>query len=366
MDNNQQPLDFSKEMQYYSKRRKRRAIAWGIASPFIATLLIVIIAMLTAAAPRVAPVTDYNGGNKYITFQNRPLVSAHRAGGALAPENTLKAFEKCLDAEYKVDILEFDLHITRDGEIILLHDHTLNRTSNAEEIFGEKKAKPTDYTLEQIRQLNMAENFETPDGKFPYRGLRGDDLPADLRIVTLEEVLEYTEDKRPDGLSYIIEIKDGGDDGRLATDKLYKVLKQRNLLDKAIVGTFQGEITQYMDEKYPDFIRSSSINEVLDFYFCFLFDIDLSKKKLGYEVMQVPYKLAGINLGHKSVIDYAHKYGLAVQYWTINDEEDIRTLISRGADAIITDDPELADRIVRELRPSAAVVDFSAPAVNVA
>lgn len=347
---NETPLDFSEEMKYYEKRRKRRRIGWGIASPFLAAILIIFIAICTAASPRVEEIKEYAGDNKYITFTDKCLVSAHRAGGALAPENTLKAFENCLSAKFEVDILEFDLHRTKDGEIILLHDDTLNRTSNAGEAFGDKKAYASEYTLAEIKSLNMGENFVAEDGSTPYKGLRGDDIPDDLRAVTLKEVLQYTESKRTDGsLKYIIEIKDDKATGERATDSLYSTLTDLSLLDRAIVGTFHGRITKYMDDTYPDFIRSSSIAEVLDFWMCYLFDIDLSKKNLGYEVMQIPYKLAFVNLGHKSIIDYAHKYGLAMQYWTINNPSDIQLLIERGADCIISDYPDVVGDVFEKI-----------------
>lgn len=354
MDNqNMQPLDFSEEMKYYERRRKRRAIGLGIASPFLAALLIVIIAMFTASAPRVAPVTEYNGDNKYITFdtENGCMLSAHRAGGTLAPENTLNAMENCMTASYVVDVLEFDLHITKDGQLILLHDDTLNRTSDAEEIFGEKKCKPSNHTLQELKRLNMGENYEDINGNYPYRGLRGDDVPDDLRVATLAEVLDYTEGVRNDGsLHYIIEIKDGDDNGRKATDELYRIMVEKGILDRTVIGTFQGEITEYMDEKYPTITRSASIAEVLDFYYAFIFDIDLDKKAYGFEVLQIPYKLFGLNMGFKSIIDYAHHYGIAVQYWTINDPKEIRELIERGADCIMTDDPATAHEIIKEYK----------------
>lgn len=350
---NQQPLDFSEEMKFYTRRKKRRAIGWGIASPFLAALLIVIIAMFTASAPRVDTVTKYDGDNRYITFDTAEgcMLSAHRAGGTLAPENTLNAMENCMTAGYVVDVLEFDLHITKDGQLILLHDDTLNRTSNAEEIFGEKKCKPSDHTLVELKQLNMGEHFEDTEGNYPYRGLRGDAIPADLRVATLDEVIAYTESVRTDGsLNYIIEIKDGGDNGRCATDELYRIMEARGITNRTIIGTFQGEITKYMDEKYPTITRSASIAEVLDFYYAFIFNVDLNKKDYGFEVLQIPYKLFGLNLGFKSVIDYAHHYGIAVQYWTINDPQEIRELIERGADCIMTDDPATAHTILQEYK----------------
>ena len=77
-----------------------------------------------------------------------------------------------------------------------------------------------------------------------------------------------------------------------------------------------------------------------------MFNVDFSKKNVKYKVLQIPYKTYVINLGKKAIIDYAHKYGLAVQYWTINNKKDIEALTAMGADAIITDDPKLAYNLI--------------------
>ncbi|MDD4839191.1 MAG: glycerophosphodiester phosphodiesterase family protein [Clostridia bacterium] len=319
---------------------KGRRILLIVFSTIFGFVLLSVSFMLSAPAPRVNAITSYEGGNAYITFTDRPLISAHRAGGALAPENTLSAFELCMTAtDYTVDVLEFDLHITADGKLVLLHDDTLDRTSNAVEYFGYSKVLASSRTYAELRELNMAENFKATDGSYPYRGLRGDEIPNDCKIVLIEEVLDYLEQFN---LNFIIEIKDGDDNGRTATDLLYQTLNERNLLNKAIIGTFQDEITKYMDETYPEIIRSASIAEVLSFYCSFLVGSDLSKQNVGYDVLQIPYKDYVINLGLKSIIDYAHSFDIALQYWTINDANEIKELVDAGADCIITDNPAIA------------------------
>lgn len=160
-------------------------------------------------------------------------------------------------------------------------------------------------------------------------------------------MLTYCESIRTKGdLHYIIEIKDGGDRGKKATDLLHQTLIDLDLIDRVVVGTFKMDITRYMDEAYDDFTRSAGMDEVFAFYFDFLYNVDLNKKDLGFEVMQIPYVIAGVNLGTQAFIDYAHHYGIALQYWTINEREDIIRLIDRGADCIITDNPELCDEII--------------------
>ena len=121
------------------KKKKHRA----------AILIPVIILALLAGAFLVAThnwseeIVTYETTNPYITPYGQTMVSAHRSGGGIFPENTLMAFEGCVNSkDFKTDIFEFDLHITKDGELILLHDDTLDRTTNSAAVFGVTGARP--------------------------------------------------------------------------------------------------------------------------------------------------------------------------------------------------------------------------------
>ena len=301
---------------------------------------------------------DYFGGeaNPYISADGA-MVSAHRAGSLVAPENTLHAFELGIEEAttggYKVDIWEFDLHITADEQLILLHDHTLDRTSDSEQVFGVKDARPEDYTLAELKKLNMGHNFEL-DGEYPFRDLTPEQVTdAGLDVCTLGDVLDYMESDEaraaaPDGrFSYIIEIKNSGKLGERAADLLYAELSSRGLLPYVVFGTFNQNVSDYVDAHYPDMLRSSSICEVLDFWLAYLTGADLSKRGVGYCALQIPYSSSISFLGTKGLIEYAHKYNIAVQYWTINEEEDMRHLQSIGADCIMSDKPDLCYSVLR-------------------
>jgi glycerophosphoryl diester phosphodiesterase len=88
------------------------------------------------------------------------------------------------------------------------------------------------------------------------------------------------------------------------------------------------------------------MSEVLDFYFSCVFNVDISSKNYKFKVLQIPYKQFGINFGKKSIVDYAHHYGIALQYWTVNKERHLKHLVNIGADAVITDFPDLAYEII--------------------
>lgn len=314
----------------------------------ILAVVVVFVGVYAALMAWTPAATTYSGEiNPYITA-DAALVSAHRSGGGIMPENTMLAFESCMNSkDFNTDIFEFDLHITKDNKLILLHDDTLDRTTNAVEYFGYEDVKPIDHTYAELRELNFGENFHAEDGSYPYRGLRGDKIPDDLRAVLLEDVLDKLESHGK--YSYIIEIKDGGENGMRGVDILYDVLKERGLLDRVIFGTFKGEVTEYVDEKHPDMLRSAGVSEVLKFYGAALLNLNLDEDSIKYSALQIPanqYRV--VRLGTKKIVDYAHRYNIAVQYWTINDPDEIERLNDIGADAIISDTPDIAYRIIKE------------------
>lgn len=287
-------------------------------------------------------IVEYECSNPYIVSTGTPQVSAHRSGGGIMPEETMKAFRNCAEnAEFSVDIFEFDLHITKDNILVLLHDDTLDRTSDSTEVFGEEDIRPENYTYEELRTLNMGAKFEDENGNMPYADLHGDDVPNDLRILRLEEVLEYLTAACPNA-DYIIEIKNGGELGKKGVDILHSVLSEMGLLDDVVFGTFHEEISHYVDEAYPDMVRSATIKEVLAFYKAAVTDDeDFSP---SYIALQIPYNMPFrlvANLGTATVVNYAHKHNIAVQYWTVNSEKDLRYLSSIGADCIMTDYPNI-------------------------
>lgn len=343
--------------------RAKKAIGWSVLGALIFVFVLnIIILPLTGNLARVPSVSSYEGDNKYIAFDSPEgvMLSAHRAGGDLAPEETLSAFKLCMDAtDYRVDIVEFDLHLTADGHLVLMHDHEVDRTSNGVEVFGKKGVKICDKTLAELKTLNFGYNFKDLDGNYPYRDLPDDQIPDDVRILTLEEILTYLEDRRPEkDLHYVIEIKDKGNIGKEAMDKLYDAMDRHGILERTIVGTFNGDITKYIDDNYKGrVVRSAGIAEVLNFYYAFLWGVKPNVEKLGFRVLQIPMGLTDkfFNLSSKAFIDYAHTYGFAVQYWTINDPEDVKFLLANGADTIMTDNPAMAYEVIYELLQSGVI-----------
>ena len=292
---------------------------------------------------------QYETSNPFITGQT--AISAHRSGAGDFPEETLAAFRGCAEnPDFQVDYFEFDLHMTADDILVLSHDSTLDRVSDAAAVFGAENVLVRDKTLAELKHLNMAAQFVSGAGEAPYADLHGDDVPDELRILSLDEVLDYL--TAAGDYHYIIEIKDGGEVGLAAADQLYATLQARGLLDRVIVGSFRDEVASYITANYPDMHRSASPEEVVQFYFAAL----TGKRDFtcSYDVLQLPFGDAessfGINLGTATVINFAHANDLAIQYWTVNSEKDMTYLASIGADALITDYPDRAAGVLERLQ----------------
>ena len=319
--------------------------------------IIIAVLLLLALAAYLALSHDYSGSppvsvadctNPHIAADGVTRVSAHRSGGGIAPENTLMAFKNCVeDGSFEIDIFEFDVHITADGQLVLLHDDTLDRTSNAVEHFGHEYVRPSEYTYQELYELNMGEGFVTDSGETPYKGLRGEDIPDDLHIMRVQYVFSYLSGHGD--YDYIIEIKDSGDLGYASCDELYRQLEAFGLLDDAVIGTFNAEVTEYMEANYPDMLRSASVSEVAGFFIDSLLGIDREDGYYKFEALQIPtsYYNGLIYLGYTRLINAAHEHNIAVQYWTINDAETVAELAAKGADAIMTDYPDMAYEVLR-------------------
>lgn len=328
----------------------------------IVNLILAIIFLIPMAATMCLPgdpdtpvMRNEESENSYINEYLDPDISAHRSGAGIVPQNTLMAFEYVLkeNKTLGVDTFEFDVQITKDGELIILHDLTYDATSNAVEEYGHKNVYAADLTYEEAYNvLNLGENFTADGATYPYRGLRGEQIPDNLRVAKCEDVIDYIEaNSNGKKYRYIIEIKSISFDGYKAADKLYTVITERDLTDRVIWASSKEDVSIYMERTYPDMPRSARTSEVLQFYIYSRMNYDLTDLDVSYVALQIPYgdSAAGglVNLGTKEFINYAHKYDIAVQYWTVNDAEDIKALTQNGADCVMTDYPQMAYEAVK-------------------
>ncbi len=328
-------------------KNKILSVILRVVAVIAAVLVLFYVVFMMPRFWKTEVIENKNATNSYITDYLDTDVSAHRSGAGVVPENTMMAFEYVMENQDKlgVDTFEFDVQITSDGELILLHDLTYDDTTNAEEFFGKTDNYAAEITFEEARSLNFGEDFCDENGNYPYRGLRGDDIPDNLRVVRCEDVIDYIESNSKGEYKYIIEVKGVGENGNRAADRLYEVLCERNLKERTIWATQVTEVSEYMKATYPDMPRSASLPEVLAFYACYRLGLDAEILSPSYIALQIPFgdNLLNniVNLGTKDFINYAHKHNFAVQYWTINEQWEMQELVENGADCIMSDYPQM-------------------------
>ena len=315
----------------------------------VSTFLVAGVMCVSSFAPpevEKPQILNESTENYFLPDYGSTRISSHRSGKGAAPENTLMAIKSNLKyAESDSAIIEMDVQMTKDGEIVLYHSLSLDEESNSAEYFGTEGTTVFSKTYEELRNLNMGENFKSGDS-YPYRGLTGDDIPDDIRITALKDVFDCVENQVPDIYRYIIEVKYPTPWAPKIVDGIYELMQEYDMADRVIVASFWPDVSMYIDAKYAGEInRSANPFEIVGLYSSYLRDEELDKDSIKYTALQMPYywddgKLLLGNLGKASFIDYAHKYGISMQYWTVNNADDAKALANAGADLIMTDYPD--------------------------
>ncbi len=256
---------------------------------------------------------------------HNPLVFAHQGGENLWPSNTMLAFENSV--ALGADVLDTDMHLTKDGVLVLMHDQTVDRTTDG-------TGALRDLTLAEIKQLDAGYDFSTDGGQTtPFRG-------QDLTVPTLEELFTAFPTKR-----FGIEIKQTAPVP--TAQKFCAVIRQYHLENSVLVSSFRQENMDAFRAECPEVATSATENEVRFFYV--LFRVGLSGLVTpNYNSFQVPEESGGLLILSPQFVQAAHARNVPVQPWTINDEDDLRRILSLGVDGINTDNP---DRLLGLLTP---------------
>lgn len=342
-------IETKEAFQVKTYQGKRRKII------IITSLLLTIVLFFTII--NVIPPSKVIETNPFISTKGLPMACVHRGGGVTAPENTLKAYKTSLSL-YDAEIFETDLWLTKDGKIVLNHDETLNRTSDCLELGYTGEVKISDLTLEELQNFNFGYNFQDDEGNYPYRNLVDKDTSNrkeiirenDLAIVEINDFFKTFYDENPN-LLFIVEIKNSGDAGYKVADMLDELLTNKYPLykNRIVIGTFHNEIEKYLRISHPSLLRGASTNVATKFILTQMFKVNLFDND-KFACLQIPPKLKGIDLTWNTYISRAHKRNIAVQYWTINDEAEMKKLISKNVDAIMTDNPILLKQVLDEYR----------------
>jgi len=248
------------------------------------------------------------------------LVAAHRGGAALWPENSLHAFRQAL--ALGVDVLEFDLHLTSDGEVVVLHDPTLDRTSTA-------RGAVRDQRLADLAGARL----KARDGTI-----------TDERVPTLAQVLELVVE-RPTTVELVPEIKVDANRQRYdgIEEKVLALLRSRGLLARATMQAFQPETIRRVRELEP---RARTMLLVARG------DVERERARPA-EAVRRARELGATDLGmnHRlidaDVVAAARAAGVRLAAWTVNEEADIQRMIDLGVDMIMSDRPDLVKRLAR-------------------
>jgi glycerophosphoryl diester phosphodiesterase len=245
-----------------------------------------------------------------------PVNLAHRGASSLAPENTIEAFRLAVEAG--AGGLELDVHMTSDGHIVVIHDATVDRTTDG--------AGPvSEMTLDELRGFDAGHNF-SPDGgpTRPYRA-RG------VRVPTLEEVL-----REFPGVAVNIDIKVGRPGIEAA---VLGVLREADALGRVlVVSTPHAIVERFRKISGGRVSTGASKWEIGVFYILSTLRMEQLARP-AYHALQVPLRHRGIPLATPRFIRAAHASGVRVDVWTINQPDEMRRLLDLGADVIMTDRP---------------------------
>ena len=315
--------------------------------PAVFAAVVLLYVLINVIPPSAVP-----GNNPYIRQdKEQTMIAAHRGGARNNPENTMMAFRACVE-QYGCRIVESDVWLTADNRLVFAHDETVNRMALKP---GEEPVVIGTHTLEELRVYNMGYNFADPDsGEYPYRSCTEEEqLSLGLKIPEFHELLEEYYDTHKD-LLFIVEIKDRGERGFAAADMIAKTLARQfpDYLHNFVIGTEHHEIETCLKENHPELLRGASERSAAAFILTQLARVNLFNTP-DFSCLQIPPHAdvgpVTLNLMRKTYIDRAHRRNIAVQYWTINEEADMRLLIDLGTDAIMTDDPRLMRSVLESL-----------------
>lgn len=244
---------------------------------------------------------------------SKPIwVIAHRGASGYAPENTMAAFHRAVDLGAR--FIETDLHITRDARVIAIHDSTLDRTTNG-------KGQVHLQTLAQIKTLDAGAWF-AKDGGASFAG---------ERVPTLREILDFAEEH--DVISYL-EIKAGPAWG--VEHAVVAVLGDRNAAARVVILSF--------DPHTLDSVHRLDAT-IMTGLLCEHPSNDLVERTVRAGARQL---VARGDLITPADVEKAHRAGLQVVAWTINEPDQMRHLIATDLDGIITDYPDRLFEVLRE------------------
>lgn len=243
-------------------------------------------------------------------MEKRTKVWAHRGAAGYAPENTLESFE--LAVRQGADGVELDVQMTKDGELVVIHDEEIDRVSN-----GSGLVK--DFSLKELKQLN----FNRTHPEYEY-----------VQIPTLQEVYEIL---KPAGVAINVELKTGIYFYPGIGQKVLSLAEEMEMKGRIWYSSFNHMTLTTLKRMDPT-IRTGILYE--DGWL----NVPEYAEKMGVDALHPAY----YNLQYPGVVKEAKSKGLKLHVWTVDDERVMKYLIKEGIDAIITNYPDRAVKVVQE------------------
>jgi len=266
-------------------------------------------------------------GHPYLA--GAPLLIAHRGGAGLGPENTLDAFSNAVH-QWGADMLEMDVRATRDGEIVVIHDETVDRTTDG-------TGRVADLTLAQLLELDAGFRFRDPAGNHSFRGIG-------VTIPRFEDVLQALP-----GVRLNVETKDG-----TSAPGLVEIILRHGAQARVLVAA-EFEENRAAVRGYPG-PWGASRTDLFRFFFSIYMPFGRPFSS-SCDALQVPPTYRGIPVVTARFVREAHRRNLPLHVWTIDDPREMERLLGLGVDGIQTDRPDrlapiLCRRFGRPLPPA--------------
>jgi glycerophosphoryl diester phosphodiesterase len=261
---------------------------------------------------------------------DKVLNIAHGGGLLIRPDHTILAYDQAL--EDGADMLELDIHETRDNVIVVMHDETVDDTTNCTGFIKEK-------TFAELLECDAGYKWTQDGGEtYPYRDMG-------LVVPSLEEVLERYPDTPVN-----IEIKQSEPS---LVDGLVDLVRQYEFEDKMVGASFSDDILAELRAAAPEIATSLGVGESTDYWYKSLVPIDPEYDPAG-EFLQLPveYNIEGtvVEVLHPGFVPRVEELDMYLHIWTVNDEDEMRWLIEvQGVHGIMTDNPPLLTKVINEL-----------------
>jgi len=279
---------------------------------FLLALVLLLVVAYAVLALLAKPVPDH----PFFTPDDGVLVIAHRGGRRLWPENTLYAYQKA--AELGVDLIEMDLHSTKDGVLVMMHDDTVDRTTNGSGVIQ-------DFTLAELKQLDAGYQWTDDQGaSYPYRG-------QGIVVPTMAEVFTALP-----GARLNIEIKQAQPS---IVQPFCDLIREYGMTESVLIASFDQDTIRHFREVCPEVATTAGEDEVRMLY-------GLSFVYLGNlyspasQAVQVPEYSGSIHVLIPRFVRAAQGRNLDVHVWTVNELEELQRMLDLGVDGIITDYPD--------------------------